>query len=140
MTDVFGSNKRSEVMRKIKSKDTKPEIRIRKALHRLGFRFRLHKKELPGKPDIVLPKFRTVIQVRGCFWHGHDCLKSSLPKSNQEYWIPKLKANKERDHRNDRLLKDMGWNVIVVWECQCMTAEGLQHEIKRIREDLAPTK
>src|SRR5271157_2151848 len=92
---------RSAMMSRIRSKDTKPEILVRKALHRLGFRFRLHIPDLPGHPDIVLPKFGTIIQVKGCFWHGHTCRDGRLPKSNREYWVPKLLRNKERDIANE---------------------------------------
>jgi DNA mismatch endonuclease (patch repair protein) len=136
MADVFSSEKRSEVMQCIKSKDTKPEVRLRKALHKLGFRFRLHDKRLPGKPDILLPRFKTIIQVRGCFWHGHNCIDGHLPKSNEEYWTSKLKANKERDERNSSLLSEMGWNEIVVWECRCMSSESLAEELDRICKSL----
>lgn len=117
--DVFSKKKRSDVMRRIRSKNTKPEIRIRRGLHRLGYRFRLHSTSLPGKPDIVLPKFRTAIQVRGCFWHAHTCNDGHTPKSSRLYWIRKLKSNVTRDLKNDRMLRRLGWNVLIVWECQC---------------------
>jgi len=87
---------RSVMMSRIRSKDTKPEMLVRKALHRLGFRFRLHGRDLPGRPDIVLPKYQVIIQVKGCFWHGHTCIDGRMPKSNREYWVPKLLRNKER--------------------------------------------
>ena len=119
MTDVFSSEKRSQIMRQVRSADTRPELVVRSALHRLGFRFRLHDRNLPGTPDIVLPKYRTVIQVRGCFWHLHECARRRLPKSRKRYWLPKLEANKRRDARNDRRLRRMGWKVITVWECRC---------------------
>jgi len=132
MADIFTTQKRSEVMRKIKSKDTKPEVILRKALHRQGLRFRLHVTKLPGKPDIVLPRHRTVIQVRGCFWHGHSCIDGHTPKSRQEYWEPKLNKNKQRDLFNDTLLRRNGWSVIVVWECKIQRQLTLQKEIDRI--------
>jgi DNA mismatch endonuclease (patch repair protein) len=113
--------KRSEMMSRIRSKDTKPEMLIRKALHRLGFRFRLHVRDLPGCPDIVLPKYRIIIQVKGCFWHGHTCRDGRLPKSNREYWVPKLLRNKERDISNERKLRRMGWSVRTLWECRICT-------------------
>ena len=137
MPDVFSKRKRSEVMRRIRSKDTKPEVRLRSALHRAGLRFRLHDSSLPGKPDIVLRKYRTAIQVRGCFWHGHSCIDGHVPKSRRSYWKPKLASNKERDARNDRRLRRMGWSVLVVWECRCMTDKGLKKEVGRILLHLA---
>jgi DNA mismatch endonuclease (patch repair protein) len=130
--DVFNKNKRSEIMRNITSKDTVPEIKIRSALHRLGYRFKLHVKTLPGTPDIVLPKYKTVIQIRGCFWHGHDCQRGRIPSSNVQYWEDKLKRNKERDTRNDLELLNEGWKLIVVWSCSCKKASTLKEEIERI--------
>lgn len=109
---------RSANMSRIRSKDTKPEMLVRRALHRLGFRFRLHVRGLPGCPDIVLPKYRTVIQVKGCFWHGHTCRDGRLPKSNRAYWVPKLLQNQKRDHANDRKLRRLGWSVHSIWECR----------------------
>ena len=109
---------RSAMMSRIRSKDTKPEMLVRKSLHRLGFRFRLHVRDLPGHPDIVLPKFMTIIQVKGCFWHGHTCRDGRLPKSNREYWVPKLLRNKERDISNERKLRRLGWSVRTLWECR----------------------
>ena len=114
---VQGSTSRSAVMSKIKSKDTEPELIVRKLLHKHGFRYRLHANKLPGKPDIVLPKYKSVIFINGCFWHFHNCSIGHLPKSNQEYWIPKLKRNQERDLDNKKQYKDMGWKVLTVWEC-----------------------
>ncbi|MGD0799770.1 MAG: DNA mismatch endonuclease Vsr [Terracidiphilus sp.] len=109
---------RSAIMSRIRSKDTKPEMLVRKALHRLGFRFRLHLRDLPGRPDIVLPKYQTIIQVKGCFWHGHTCRDGRMPKSNRNYWVPKLLRNKKRDISNDRKLRCMGWSVHNLWECR----------------------
>ena len=118
-TDVFSPEKRSEVMSKIRSKDSRPELLVRSMLHRLGYRFRLHRKDLPGKPDVVLPKYRTVIFIHGCFWHQHEgCPHGHLPRSNLKYWGPKLRRNKERDVKNQAKLKKLGWNTIVIWECQ----------------------
>lgn len=105
-------------MSRIKSKNTAPEMRIRSALHQLGYRFRLHVKELPGKPDIVLPKYKTVIFVHGCFWHRHKgCVRATTPSTNQEYWEKKFQQNVMRDKLEQDELKRMGWRVIVVWEC-----------------------
>ena len=127
MTDTVSQSKRSEIMAKVKSKNTRPEITVRHALHKAGFRFRLHRRDLPGSPDIVLPKRKTVIQVRGCFWHGHNCPRFRMPTSNQAYWMAKIDGNKKRDKKNDKLLKDLGWNVIVVWECG-LRSKGHQKE------------
>jgi DNA mismatch endonuclease, patch repair protein len=132
MADVFSTQKRSDVMSRIGSKNTIPELRLRKALHRQGYRFRLHVKNLTGKPDIVFPKYHTVIQVRGCFWHGHNCIDGHLPKSNAEYWKSKLLRNKQRDRINDCILRNAGWAVIVVWECAVSSQQGLSKQVSRI--------
>jgi DNA mismatch endonuclease (patch repair protein) len=106
-------------MRLVRSKDTKPEIKVRSLLHALGFRFRLHKKDLPGNPDIVLSKHSTAIFVHGCFWHRHKgCKEATMPATNQDYWIPKFKRTAERDKKNQKELQHLGWNVIVLWECE----------------------
>jgi DNA mismatch endonuclease, patch repair protein len=109
---------RSALMSKIRAKNTKPEMTVRRALHGLGYRFRLHVRQLPGCPDIVMRRHSTVIQVKGCFWHGHNCLKGRLPKSNRFYWLPKLRLNKVRDSKNEHRLRRMGWRVKTVWECK----------------------
>jgi DNA mismatch endonuclease (patch repair protein) len=117
--DVFTPEKRSEVMSLIRGKDTKPELAVRSILHRMGYRFRLHRKNLPGKPDIVLPRYRTVVFVHGCFWHQHDgCPDGHPPKSRKEFWLKKLDGNKARDKRNLAALSEAGWRVIVIWECE----------------------
>lgn len=119
MADIWDKNKRSDVMSKIRSKNTKPEIILRSALHRLGYRFRIHIKDLPGRPDIVLPKFNTIIFVQGCFWHYHEhCKEGRIPKTNSKYWKEKLYKNVERDKKHQQQCKDLGWKVIVVWECE----------------------
>ena len=105
-------------MSKIRSKDTTPEEKVRKYLFSQGFRYRKNDKRYPGHPDIVLPKYKTAIFVNGCFWHMHGCKEFVLPKSNLEYWLPKLESNKARDEANIAKLKEMGWNVIVLWECE----------------------
>jgi DNA mismatch endonuclease, patch repair protein len=139
MADVFTSKKRSEVMSLIRSKNTKPEIKTRSALHCLGFRFRVHDSSLPGKPDIVLRKHRTVIHVRGCFWHGHQCKIARHPNSHQEYWLPKIQRNIERDLRNDQLLKKEGWRIKVIWECDCRKADKLSRIVKDLADELRVT-
>ena len=117
--DIWSKQKRSEVMSKIRGKDTKPEMILRSYLFRLGFRFRVHKKDLPGKPDIVLPKYQTVIFVHGCFWHYHDdCREGRIPSTNSKFWEEKLLKNVEKDKRHTEALQELGWKVIVVWECE----------------------
>lgn len=117
--DSLTKEHRSWNMSRIRSKNTKPEMIVRSFLHRNGFRFRLHVKALPGHPDIVLPKYKTVIEVRGCFWHRHlGCKATTTPSSNIEFWQKKFKQNIERDKQNGKELKDLGWNQIVVWECE----------------------
>ena len=115
--DVVSNKKRSEMMSGIRGKNTKPELEVRKYLYSRGFRFRLHVRELPGKPDIVLPKYNTAIQVRGCFWHGHGCRLSSFPKTNRKFWKNKILNNKKRDAKNDKKLRKMGYRLLVVNEC-----------------------
>ena len=119
MADIWSKEKRSEVMAKIRSKDTKPEILLRSLLHKSGFRFRLHKKGLPGSPDIVLPKHGTVIFVNGCFWHHHKgCRDGKIPKTRSEWWLAKIERNINRDKKTHRQLRALGWCVLVIWECE----------------------
>src|ERR1043166_4715922 len=115
--DVFDAEQRSAVMRAVKSKGTKPEIKVRRLLHKAGYRYRLHRKDLPGNPDLVFPSRRAVIFVHGCFWHRHKGC-GRMPKSKLSYWLPKLEANKTRDQKNQRALRRSGWRVLVIWECQ----------------------
>lgn len=120
-------------MRAIKSKDMEPELAVRRLVHGMGYRYRLHAKGLPGKPDMVFSSKRRVIFVHGCFWHQHPksaCKSSHLPKSNVSYWLPKLQRNVQRDAMNILLLKEMGWNVLVIWECEIPSRPKL---IERIR-------
>ena len=118
MADIVSPEKRSEMMSGIRGKDTKPEIIVRRLLHRLGYRFRLHRKDLPGRPDIVLPKWHTVIFVNGCYWHGHeDCHLFRPPKTRTEFWTNKIAGNQARDQRNYSALQDAGWKAVVIWEC-----------------------
>lgn len=118
MADNHSKEVRSRNMSRIRSTDNKPEEIVRKFLFAQGFRYRKNDKKLPGKPDIVLPKYRTVIFVNGCFWHKHDCPRFVWPSSNQDYWRPKILGNVERDKKNADQLRSQGWNVIVVWECE----------------------
>lgn len=118
MADNHTPEQRSYNMSRIRSKGTKPEESIRKALFSKGYRYRKNVRKLPGCPDIVLPKYKTVIFVHGCFWHMHDCGRFRWPASNKEYWVPKITRNVERDKLNQEELKALGWNVIIVWECE----------------------
>lgn len=117
MTDVVDSATRSRMMAGIQGKNTSPELLIRKALHARGFRFRIHAKHLPGKPDLVLPKYSAVIFIHGCFWHGHDCRYFKMPKTRPEFWSDKIGKNQARDLVQIAMLKAEGWKVLVVWEC-----------------------
>lgn len=117
MVDKVSKAQRSEMMSKVKSKDTIPEKLVRLALFKRGFRYRIHYDKLPGKPDIVLPKYHAVIFINGCFWHGHDCKAGKLPSSNIEFWKDKIKGNKERDLRTTKNLNSNGFKVLTIWEC-----------------------
>ncbi len=117
--DIYSKEKRSQIMSAVRSSGTKPELIVRKALHSLGFRFRLHSKALPGKPNIVLPKHKAVVFVHGCFWHHHKgCGKSKLPTSNAEFWQTKIFENVRRDKKTISHLRRLGWRVLIVWECE----------------------
>ena len=119
MVDTISEERRSWNMSRIRSKNTKPELVVRSLLHRMGFRFRLHVKDLPGKPDIVLPKYKTVILIHGCFWHRHEgCSNATIPRSRTEWWIEKFQKNTERDRKAISALENMGYRVFVVWECE----------------------
>lgn len=136
MVDTIDPARRSRNMAQIKGRDTQPELALRSALHRLGLRFRVCRKDLPGKPDMVLPRHRLAIQVRGCFWHQHDCGGGRLPKSNLDYWKPKLARNVKRDLANDLALAATGWRVKVVWECELKGDEAVQSVAEAISEEL----
>ena len=115
--DTVDRQTRSRIMSRIGSRDTQPELRVRQGLHARGFRFRLHRRDLPGKPDIVLPKHRAVILVHGCFWHGHGCPLFRYPRSRSAWWRAKIEGNRARDRRNRRALREEGWRVLEIWEC-----------------------
>ena len=124
------SEQRSRNMSAIKSKNTKPEIKVRKILHSMGYRFRLHSKDLPGSPDIVLPKYKTVIFVHGCFWHRHEnCKYASTPKTRKEFWNKKFTENKKRDSEIQEKIKILDWRSIVIWECETKNIENLRDKI-----------
>jgi len=136
MTDVFSKKKRSWIMGRVKGRDTKPEILVRSIVHRMGYRFRIHRRELPGNPDIVLPRHRKVIFVHGCFWHGHRrCPRSERPSSNKSFWNTKLDKNVERDERLRRVLRRMGWRVFVVWECETRAPDKVLRKLGRFLND-----
>ena len=124
-------------MSKIRSKDTKPELRVRRALHARGFRYRLHRRDLPGNPDIVLARFQACIFVHGCFWHGHEgCPDATSPKTNEDYWRSKITRNRERDHESQTALKNIGWKVLVIWECETRTMEKLEKTMENVARKL----
>ena|SRR5215469_1555759 len=129
--DIHTPEQRRHNMSAIRSKDTKPEKRVRSILHSLGYRFRLHRRDLPGKPDIVLPKYRTVIFVHGCFWHCHHCKKGKLkPETRSEYWSAKRANNVARDAANEEALRKAGWRVITIWECSTLNSDDIRDAIR----------
>lgn len=130
MTDRLSTERRRRLMQQVKSKDTQPEKTVRSLLHRLGYRFRLHRKDLPGTPDIVFPSRRLVLFVHGCFWHGHGCRIGQLPKSRIDYWQPKIEANRTRDLRNETALAAAGWRVAIVWQCELADLGSLETRLK----------
>lgn len=129
LADIVDPEKRSEMMAGIRSKNTRPEKIVRKTLHAQGYRFRLHRKDLPGKPDIVLPKWKTVVFVHGCFWHGHDnCPLYRLPKSQAAFWEKKITSNRIRDAKTEEKLAGLGWRVVEIWECASKGRAALSAE------------
>lgn len=136
MADIFTPEKRSLIMRAIKAHNTKPELAVRSILHRMGYRFRLHRHNLPGRPDIILPKHQKIVFVHGCFWHRHrNCKLSHKPKSNQSYWNPKLERNIKRDVKNRRALARLGWKTLVLWECQTRNPDKLLSLLHRFLDN-----
>lgn len=137
MTDTLTPKERSERMSRIRGSNTKPELNLRRHLHTLGFRFRLHRRDLPGCPDIVLPRFLAAIFVQGCFRHRHDgCSIASLPKTNRQFWMAKFRKNVERDRRNQSKLRKAGWHVYVVWECQLNSNQKARKSAERLSRRL----
>lgn len=137
--DIVSREKRSKMMSGIKCKNTKPEILVRKELFRRGFRFRLHQKNLPGKPDLVFPKYHAVILVNGCFWHGHGCKLFKWPKSNEKFWKDKILSTVQRDKHNIELLAIKGWKVTTVWECELKnkSCDDIRQKIDKLSEWLS---
>ena len=133
MTDVFDPAKRSAVMRRVKGRDTAPELTVRRALTRLGARYRLHRKDLPGSPDVALPGRRLAIFVHGCFWHGHDCARGArVPQQNRDYWLGKVARNRARDAANRAALAALGWRVETLWECELKDPEALAARLRGV--------
>lgn len=127
MTDRVSSESRSKMMAQVRGKDTSPEKQVRSWLHENGYRFRLYRKDLPGRPDIILPKYKTIIFVHGCFWHRHPgCKYATLPQSNVDFWYNKLERNVQRDRRNIEALEELGWNVLVIWGCEIGKGEFIE--------------
>ena len=129
--DVFTPEKRSAVMRAVKGADTGPEMVVRRIVHRMGYRYGLHCKDLPGRPDLVFRRLGKVVFVHGCFWHGHRCPAGRIPSSRATYWAEKLASNKRRDRRHQAALKSAGWQVLVVWECELRDTERLERRLRR---------
>ena len=129
--DVLTPDRRSAVMRSVRSENTLPELEVRKLAHALGYRFRLHRKDLPGRPDLVFPRIKSVIFVHGCFWHQHDCPAAARPTSRSDYWNSKLDGNIVRDKKNILLLRSLGWRILVIWECQIKNRSQLTSRLMR---------
>lgn len=128
--DIFSKTERSRIMSRISGKDTQPELVVRSTLHKMGHRFRLHRDDLPGKPDITLPKHKKIIFVHGCFWHGHEgCLRSKRPSSNIKFWNEKLDKNLKRDQNNLRKIEELGWDALVVWACEVKNLKLLKKKL-----------
>ncbi|MYC32951.1 MAG: DNA mismatch endonuclease Vsr [Chloroflexi bacterium] len=131
MADYYTAQKRSEIMRRVRARSSRAELMVRQLTHRMGYRYRLHRRDLPGRPDLVFAKSRKVIFVHGCFWHGHSCRSGqNRPKSNTAYWEPKLTRNMARDVENLADLARMGWQALVVWECELRDVEQIREKIK----------
>ena len=140
MVDHLSPEKRSAIMRSIRAKNTKPELRVRQMLHRSGYRFRIHAPKLPGKPDLAFTKRKKVVFVHGCFWHQHpdsECRDAKRPTSNSDYWLPKLKRTQERDQKHQEALRRAGWDVLVLWECELTRENAIE---KRVLMFLGPRK
>lgn len=141
MSDIFERAKRSEIMSRIRGRDTKPELVVRRIAHRLGFRFRLHRRDLPGSPDIVFPRYRAIIMVHGCFWHRHSgCKYAYTPKTRVQFWRKKFEGNVVRDRRNELALSERGWRTMVIWECESKdhqaVAERIESFLRKSNQDM----
>ncbi|RDV02414.1 very short patch repair endonuclease [Undibacter mobilis] len=129
--DTRSKAQRSFIMKSVRSRNTGPELVVRRTLHALGYRYGLHRKDLPGRPDIVMPKHKAVVFVHGCFWHGHGCPKGRLPKSRLDFWVPKIDRNRQRDRESVRLLRKSGWRVLTIWQCQTKDVESLSRKLAK---------
>lgn len=129
MADVFTSAERSQIMRAVRSTDTKPEMKVRRLVFGLGYRYRLHVASLPGTPDLVFPRLRKIINISGCFWHMHSCGRCRIPETRRKYWLAKLERNRRRDVRTLRALRQLGWRVLTVWECQLNNPKQLRRRV-----------
>lgn len=136
MADTLTPEERSERMSRIRSQNTKPELWVRRLLHARGFRYRLHRKDLPGRPDLVLPKYDAVVFVQGCFWHAHHCQKGRIPDTRADFWQAKFEGNKKRDARNARALRAAGWRVFTVWECELAKPDARKRVVERLTKKL----
>ncbi|WP_103666120.1 very short patch repair endonuclease [Gracilimonas amylolytica] len=136
MADIYTTKKRSKIMSNISGKETKPEIIVRKYLFSQGFRYLKNDKRYPGKPDIVLPKYKTIIFVHGCFWHGHDCKKGGLPETRKEFWEKKINGTKKRDIRNKEALEENGWNVLTIWECEILNKLDRVQRLEKLAQKI----
>jgi DNA mismatch endonuclease (patch repair protein) len=131
-TDIYSPEKRSEIMGRVKGRDTKPELVVRSLIHRMGFRFRLYASRLPGRPDIILPRHKKVVFVHGCFWHQHpNCSRAKLPQTRAEWWLSKLSRNRQRDAEIQEQLQEQGWKVLVVWQCQLRDSRALNALLRK---------
>ena len=131
LMDTLTSEERSERMSLVRGRDTKPEMLVRRLVHGLGYRYRLHRGDLPGRPDMVFPSRHRAIFVHGCFWHRHpQCKLARIPKSRQEFWVPKLEGNRRRDLENQRRLREIGWDLLVIWECETRDRQSMTDRIK----------
>jgi len=138
VADRFDPKKRSEIMSNVRNKGTWPEKKVRSILHRMGYRFSLRRKDLPGRPDIVLPKYDTVVFVHGCFWHGHEgCRRAARPETNSRFWKDKIEGNIKRDRENNTKLEELGWYVITIWQCELKDEGAVREKLSQLLRGVA---
>jgi len=136
MNDIYSARKRSDIMSRISGKDTKPEAIVRKYLFSEGFRYRKYVSNLPGNPDLVLPKYKTVVFVHGCYWHGHDCPRGKLPATNTDFWREKITRNRQRDLQNYKELEETGWQILIIWQCEISNKQKERQKMDQVREEI----
>ena len=136
MNDIYSARKRSDIMSRISDKDTKPETIVRKYLFSEGFRYRKHVSNLPGNPDLVLPKYKTVVFVHGCYWHGHDCPRGKLPATNTDFWRKKITRNRQRDSQNYKELEKTGWQILIIWQCEISNKQKKRQKMDQVCEEI----